>query len=75
MKTRGPRAALLVACIVAFVLGIAPLALADTYPIPAQPIPNQKGAEPVEPFIGAAAVAHSVAAAAIPQNPFLLPGP
>jgi len=29
----------------------------------------------VEPFIGAAAVAHSVTAAAIPQNPFLLPGP
>ena len=75
MKTRGPRAALVVACIIAFVLGIAAGALADAYPFPAKPIPNQKDAEPVELFVGAAAVAHSVTAAAIPQNPFPLPGP
>jgi len=73
--TSGARAALLAAVLVTFVLGLAPAALAESYPIPAVAIPGQKGAEPVEPFIGAAAVAHSVTAPAIPQNPFLLPGP
>jgi len=74
MKTHGPRAALLAAVIVAFVLGVAPVALAQSYPIPAAPIPNQKGAEPVEAFIGAPATSHPVAAKAIPQNPYLSAG-
>jgi len=75
VKTSGTRAALLAAVLVAVVLGAAPAAFAQSYPIPAVAIPGQKGAEPVEPFIGAAAVAHPVIAPAIPQNPFLLPGP
>ena len=67
--------AVVAATFVALILGIAPAALAESYPIPAVPVSNQQGAEPVEPFIGAAAVAHPVTAPAIPQNPFLLPGP
>jgi hypothetical protein len=75
MKRHTLKTIWLAAMLVALALAAAPGALATTYPIPAVQIPNQPGAEPVEQFIGAPAVAHAVSAPAVPQNPFLFPGP
>ena len=65
-----------------FALGIAVCTLATSIDSDAQqalpnpvPIPNQQDARPVPPFTGSAAVARPVAAASVPQNPWMAPNP
>ncbi len=61
---------LMLAGVLALVIGTAGVAYADS---PAFPIPPQLDAQPVPLFIGGMAVPKPIAAPAIPQNPFMAP--
>ncbi len=64
------RTILMVAGILALVMGTAGVAYADS---PAFPIPPQLDAQPVPQFIGNQAVPKPITAPTIPQNPFMAP--
>lgn len=64
------RTILIVAGVLALVIGTAGVVYADS---PAFPIPPQLDAQPVQQFIGSQAVPKPITAPTIPQNPFMAP--